>query len=174
MRKRTRARELALQFLYQLDVCGEEAMPILGDFLNEETTDAEVQKFARALVKGAWEGRESSDALITTIAKNWEIHRMAAVDRNVLRLAVYELRMPGAAPPKVVINEAIELGKKFSTQHSGKFINGILDKAKEALIASGDISPASDAADSEAGNGEAPDGVAESNAGDGVPVAEVP
>jgi transcription antitermination factor NusB len=156
MRKRTRARELALQFLYQLDVSGEESMPHLGDFLDEETKDGEVQKFARVLVQGAWEHREASDALITTIAKNWEVHRMAAIDRNVLRLAVYELRMPEAAPPKVVINEAIELGKKFSTQHSGKFINGILDKAKEALIASGELAAAS--SDGAAAEGEA-DGI---------------
>jgi N utilization substance protein B len=133
---------LALQFLYQLDVSGAEQMRELNSFLDEETKDSDVHTFATALVKGAWEGRESSDALITKIAKNWEIHRMAAVDRNVLRLAIYELRMPEAAPPKVVINEAIELGKRFSTQHSGKFINGILDKAKETMMASGEMSKA--------------------------------
>jgi transcription antitermination factor NusB len=157
MRKRTRARELALQFLYQLDVGGEEAMSGFGDFLGEETKDSDVRQFARTLLEGAWKRRAESDELIGKIAKNWEIHRMAAVDRNVLRLAIYELRMPGAAPPKVVINEAIELGKRYSTQHSGKFINGILDKAKEILIAAGEVSPAREAIDVDPENAETAD-----------------
>jgi transcription antitermination factor NusB len=155
MRKRTRGRELALQFLYQLDVSGEEALGNLQDFLGEETKDSDVRRFAEALVKGAWGRREESDALIRKIAKNWDIHRMAAVDRNVLRLAIYELRMPDAAPPKVVINEAIELGKRFSTQHSGKFINGILDKAKETMMAAGELSPARDSVEADPEGAEA-------------------
>jgi len=141
MRKRTRARELALQFLYQLDVAGDESLAGLNSFLTEETKDADVRRFAHTLVQGAWGAREASDVLIRRIAKNWDIGRMAAVDRNVLRLAIFELRMPDAAPPKVVINEAIELGKRYSTQHSGKFINGILDKAKETMIEAGELSP---------------------------------
>lgn len=173
MRKRTRARELALQFLYQLDVSGADAMVQLGDFLSEESKDADVQKFARALVKGAWERREESDVLIASIAKNWEIHRMAAVDRNVLRLAVYELRMPGAAPPKVVINEAIELGKRFSTQQSGKFINGILDKAKEALLASGELA-ADDGSEVAAGSDDVEESAGAGESDAGLPAASTP
>lgn len=155
MRKRTRARELALQFLYQLDVGGEEAMNGLNDFLDEESSDADVKRFARTLVQGAWEDRERSDELIRKIAKNWDLHRMAAVDRNVLRLAVHELRMPEAAPPKVVINEAIELGKRFSTQHSGKFVNGILDKAKEMMMAAGELAAGGEGEAADSPEGEA-------------------
>lgn len=133
MRKRTRARELALQFLYQVDVGGEDTLLQINDFLTNETKDRDVQRFAVELIQGTWKTRNESDNLIKKIARNWDIHRMAVIDRNILRMAVYEMQMGRGTPPKVVINEAIELGKRFSTQHSGKFINGILDRVKEAF-----------------------------------------
>lgn len=133
MRKRTRARELALQFLYQVDLCGEDTLAQANDFLTNETKDHDVLRFAGELVRGTWEYRNTADELIRNIAKNWDIGRMAVLDRNILRMAVFEMRTGRGTPPKVVINEAIELGKRFSTQHSGKFINGILDRAKDAL-----------------------------------------
>lgn len=137
MRKRTRARELALQFLYQVDLCGEDTLKRINDFLMNETKDADVLRFATTLVQGAWQKREESDEIIRRIAKNWDLKRMAAIDRNILRIAIYEMMMDGAAPPKVIINEAIDLGKRFSTQQSGKFINGILDRAKAEIRTAG-------------------------------------
>lgn len=128
MKKRTRARELALQFLYQLDLRGAEFLPEAKSFVSAEERDAETTRFALKLVLGTHEHRAAIDALIGSVAQNWNIARMAVVDRNVLRLATYELLHCPEVPPKVAVNEAIELGKRYSTQNSGAFINGILDK----------------------------------------------
>lgn len=132
MKKRTRARELALQALYQLDLQGEDFAPEIAGFLNDEETDAETVEFALALVRGVALEREELDARISAVAQNWDISRMAVIDRNVLRMATYELLFLEEIPPKVSINEAIELGKRFSTKNSGAFINGILDRIKSA------------------------------------------
>ena len=129
MKRRTRARELALQVLYQFDLRGDE-VDIEG-FLKSEESDRTAAEFAGALVRGALEHRDEIDDHIRSVAQNWEISRMAMVDRNVLRLATFELLFRDDIPPKVSINEAIELGKRFSTQNSGGFINGVLDKVKD-------------------------------------------
>ncbi len=148
MRKRTRSRELALQFLYQVDLCGEDpTMAGLDAFLGTESKETDVRRFAAELVRGTWGNRTEIDGLIRKIAKNWDLHRMAVIDRNVLRMAIHELQLPDAAPPKVVINEAIELAKRYSTQHSGKFVNGILDRAKEILLGEAPTTPKSDDAE---------------------------
>jgi transcription antitermination factor NusB len=131
MKKRTRARELALQFLYQLDLRGPELLGEAAQFLRAEETDKTTREFAAALVNGVAEHRSDLDKEIRSVAQNWEITRMAVIDRNVLRMAAWELYHCPDIPPKVAINEAIELGKRFSTQNSGKFINGILDKIKD-------------------------------------------
>ncbi len=128
MKKRTRARELALQFLYQLDLRGESLYPEAREFIAAEERDAETTRFALRLVQGTHENRADIDQMVQAVAQNWNISRMAVVDRNVLRLATYELIHCPDVPPKVAINEAIELGKRYSTQNSGAFINGILDK----------------------------------------------
>lgn len=130
MKKRTRGRELALQFLYQVDLRGGEHLDAAEDFIRGEETDGEARSFALRLVQGTWGDREAIDRVIQEVAQNWDIARMAVVDRNVLRVATYELISCHDIPPKVAINEAIELGKRFSTQNSGAFINGILDKIK--------------------------------------------
>ena len=130
MKKRTRARELALQFLYQVDLLGPAKMEDLQDFLRDEERDGETVRFARRLVEGTREVQPELDEEIQRVAQNWQIGRMAVVDRNVLRLATYELLACDDIPPKVAINEAIELGKRYSTANSGAFINGILDKIK--------------------------------------------
>lgn len=131
MRKRTRAREIALQMLYQADVRGAEAVEQLDAFLHEEAPgEDDVQAFARTLVEGTLAKRDEIDAIISEAAQNWHIRRMAVVDRNVLRMAVYEMVYAGDIPAKVSINEAIEIGKRYSTQHSGSFINGILDRIR--------------------------------------------
>ena len=131
MKKRTRARELALQFLYQVDLRGRQILPEARDFFRTEEEDKTARDFAVQLVDGVIEHADEIDAVIKDVAENWEIARMAVIDRNVLRMATYELLHCADIPPKVAINEAIELGKRFSTQNSGKFINGVLDKIKE-------------------------------------------
>lgn len=128
MKKRTRARELALQFLYQLDLRGDALYAEAREFVAAEERDAETTRFALRLVQGTFENKAGIDQMIQGVAQNWNISRMAVVDRNVLRLATYELVHCPDVPPKVAINEAIELGKRYSTQNSGAFINGILDK----------------------------------------------
>lgn len=131
MRKRTRARELALQLLYQLDARGDDAWDLVDPLLQREEPGADdVHEFARELVRGAMDKRDEIDVLLKDAAQNWQLHRMALVDRNILRMAVFEMMNLEAVPAKVTINEAIELGKKFSTKQSGSFINGILDRIR--------------------------------------------
>jgi len=127
LKKRTRARELALQFLYQNDLVSN-PVEESDDFLRSEERDVETRRFAKRLIVGTLEHRAEIDEMIQGVAQNWNISRMAVVDRNVLRLATHELLHCTDIPPKVAINEAIEIGKRYSTQNSGAFINGILDK----------------------------------------------
>ncbi len=145
MKKRTRARELALQFLYQVDIV-ERPVAELDGFLRDEERDAQTRKFAKRIVEGTLAAREEIDEVIQGVAQNWNISRMAVVDRNVLRLATFELLKCEDIPPKVAINEAIEIGKRFSTQNSGAFINGILDRIMNRSIqeAQADSAPATD------------------------------
>ena len=131
MRKRTRSRELALQMLYQLDAHDEQAAALMDEFLEREEPDnADVQAFTRELVNGTLEARTEIDGLLTEAAENWRIDRMALVDRNIMRMAIFEMLHLDTVPAKVTINEAIELGKRFSTKQSGSFINGILDRIR--------------------------------------------
>lgn len=130
MRKRTRARELALQALYQLDIRGVEVLDDVGRFLGQRESEPEVRDFARRLIDGCWQHRDRLDATIGEVAENWEVRRMAVVDRNVLRLASFELLFLDDVPPKVAINEAIDLAKRYSTADSGAFVNGILDRIR--------------------------------------------
>ena len=145
MRRRTKARELALQFLYQFDLRGESVRDDFAEFLDASSKDEEVNEFARRLVAGTIEMRPEIDVTLTKVARNWDLRRMAAIDRNILRMAIYELLHCTDIPPKVSINEAIDLGKKFSTQNSGAFINGILDRIKNEYVQRAKV-PASDVA----------------------------
>ncbi len=130
MRKRTKAREFALQILYQIDITREDPKACLDDFWKsrKDEAEAEVKEFAEKIVFGTIERKEDIDKVISEAAQNWEIGRMAVVDRNILRLTTYELLYRDDIPPKVSINEAIEIAKKYGDQDSGKFVNGILDK----------------------------------------------
>lgn len=134
LRKRTRAREAALQALYQADVLGAESLDGLDAtlkwLLDPAETDPSVIEFARALVTGCWEHRAELDRRIRAIAEHWELDRMAIVDRNILRMGAYELLFSSDVPPKVAINEAIDLAKRYSTADSGAFVNGILDRIR--------------------------------------------
>ncbi len=138
IKKRTRARELCLQYLYQVDLLGDEILDDLDEFLRGEETDRDTRSYAREMILTTSKERAKIDGEIQAVAQNWEIHRMAVIDRNVLRLATYELLLRDDIPPKVAINEAIELGKRFSTSNSGSFINGILDKIKSKRQAQAD------------------------------------
>jgi N utilization substance protein B len=100
----------------------------MREFWRERVCPEEVQAFANRLVNGTMEHRQELDATITRSADNWELHRMAVIDRNILRLGTYELVFEAEVPAKVVINEAVELAKKYGDVESGKFVNGILDK----------------------------------------------
>jgi len=134
MRKRTLSRELALQVLYQIDITSDDYEISLNNFWvgYEEKTkvEEEIKSFSNDLVKGIISNLETIDKKIMQYAVNWELHRMAVVDRNILRLGCYELMYREDVPSKVSINEAIELAKKYSGLEAGKFINGILDKIK--------------------------------------------
>jgi N utilization substance protein B len=133
MRKRSQAREFALQILYQLDITRDNIDKTLASFWQMEANAAcgeEVRLFAEELVKGVSEHRAVLDEKIARYATNWELDRMAVVDRNILRLSAYEIVDRQDIPPKVSINEAVELAKKYSGIQASKFVNGILDKIK--------------------------------------------
>jgi transcription antitermination protein NusB len=130
MGSRTKARETALQALYQLDTGGGSGQEVLSGHF--DPLDAETRKFAEELVRGVQGERASIDLIIERTSTNWKIDRMARVDRNILRLAIYELLRREDVPVKVTLNEAIELGKKFGSEESSAFVNGILDKVAHA------------------------------------------
>ena len=128
MAKRSKAREVALQVLYQDDVNPEEELADRAEFINSRLRDDhELIAFARSLIDGVRRNRSELDMLLAQTADNWSLERMAATDRNVMRLGAFEIiytQTPGA----VAINEAVELAKRFGTAQSAQFVNGILDK----------------------------------------------
>jgi N utilization substance protein B len=159
MGTRREARERAVQFLFQYDLNPPENLEAALDqfWVSQQTAalaeekgpatwgekielplptaeESAVRLFAEPLIRGVIEHRNEIDEHIKKHAKNWELHRMAAVDRNVLRLAIYEMLHREDIPPVVSINEGVDIAKKFSTQDSGKFVNGILDKIKGELL----------------------------------------
>jgi len=131
--KRTRARELAMQGLYQLDVQGSDLLERLYGFFIENTSDDLVRKLASEWTRGTWENLAQCDELIAGSTIKWQLSRLSPVDKSILRLAVYQLKFSPDMPGKVVINEAIELAKKFSTDKSPAFINGVLDAVLKKL-----------------------------------------
>ena len=131
MGRRRRARELALQLLYELDVRGEaEPGAIAEAFWARQAVPEEVRAFADILVRGAKLHQGKIDELIGRFAERWDLDRMAVVDRNILRAGVFELLWRTETPPKVVINEALDIARKFSTEESTRFINGMLDRVR--------------------------------------------
>ncbi|MDA8387592.1 MAG: transcription antitermination factor NusB [Nitrospiraceae bacterium] len=135
--KRRKAREYALQMLFQLDFNAEApGESFFASFWQPLDEPASVRAFAERIVQGAVLHKEQIDSVIRRYAEHWLPERMAMVDRNILRVAAYELLYEKDTPPAVVINEALEIAKKFSMKESSAFINGILDKiAKSAGIA---------------------------------------
>ena len=127
MNLRHKARELALQVLFQWDI-HRGAPGWLEGFWEEHATSPDCRQFAQSLVDGVIGGVAELDALIGRYAENWTVSRMACIDRNVLRMAVYELRNLPDVPARVTLNEAIDIVKRFGDEQSGAFVNGILDR----------------------------------------------
>lgn len=128
MRKRSKARESALQILYQIDVTGDPVDAVLNQYWHTRNRNPEVVDFANEIVKGTTEHLSEIDAIISQHSENWEISKMPIIDRNILRFAIYEILYMDDIPPRVTIDEAIDLANNFGTPNSGKFINGVLDK----------------------------------------------
>jgi len=127
--RRRQAREFALQILYQRDAGGEQLETSIASFWESQgVAQPDIRTFAEELVRGAERHRESIDVRILAAAEHRDPTRMAAIDRTILRLAIFELLHRDDIPPKVSINEYIEIAKKFSTEDSGAFVNGILDR----------------------------------------------
>ena len=127
MGDRRHARELALQILYQGDVNQESA----GDpeaFWEGRPAPPDVRLFAETLFRGVWSRRDEIDAILQRYAEHWSVARMPAVDRNILRCAVYEFLYMNDIPARATINEAIELAKRYGSEKSGAFVNGVLDR----------------------------------------------
>jgi len=136
MLKKRKTRELAMQVLYLWDSHGQRDVEEARQVVSEGTADADVRQFALDMAGGAWEQREAIDKWVERLAPQWPPRRQPAVDRNLIRCAVWELTNTDT-PPKVVLDEAIELAKQFSTEQSPAFVNGVLDavlKEHQALI----------------------------------------
>jgi N utilization substance protein B len=127
MHQRRKAREIALQVLYELDVLNITVNEAVWLFWNNFDAPEESKKFSTLLIEGTWDKREEIDSLISSCSENWSLARMSRVDRNILRMAVYELLHCPDIPPKVTLNEAIDIAKLYGSENSGSFINGILD-----------------------------------------------
>lgn len=141
MPSRHKARELALQMLFQWDVGRHPPLEVISTFLAPRKLDPETVEFARALFEGAVNHVDAIDSLARTHSAHWRLERMAAVDRNVIRLALYELCHVPENPPAVVINEALELARRFSTADSVEFVNGVLEGVRKALPSHSPLAP---------------------------------
>jgi N utilization substance protein B len=137
MGTRRQARELAMQALFYMDMQNDASLQMLESFCENFQPPKKVHPFFMALVNGVLENRREIDNLIERYSKNWKLNRMSGVDRNVMRIAVYELLCCEDIPPKVSINEAVDVGKKFGSEESGAFINGIMDSIRDALVKEG-------------------------------------
>ena len=130
---RRSARECALQMLYQMDIGKQACEEVLESFWKMNEHSSRIREFAIHLFEGCAARLKEIDKLIQSRAENWRLTRMAAVDRNILRLAVFELLSDDSTPDTVVINEALEIAKKYSTQESAQFVNGILDNIRKDI-----------------------------------------
>ena len=138
MRRRTLAREHALKILYQFDICKRPLEAVLADYWKSDDTkdikDEEITGYAATLAKGVCANLKAIDEKISDYATNWQLKRMAVIDRNVMRIGLFELKYSTDIPPKVAINESVELAKKYGDLESSKFVNGILDKIHKKEI----------------------------------------
>jgi len=138
MGRRRNSRVLALQLMYQCDTGHRPLRETLHDFWESRgMPEAETRRFAEELVEGVLEHLGEIDGMIESHSEHWDPQRMAVVDRNILRLAIYEILHRADIPPKVSINEYVDIAKKYSTAESGAFVNGILDRAFRDAVAGG-------------------------------------
>ncbi|MBI4495882.1 MAG: transcription antitermination factor NusB [Deltaproteobacteria bacterium] len=133
MSSRRKAREIALQVLYQLDIGRGETREVLDQHWEHFHPSPRIREFCQRLIEGVFRDRERIDQLIEENSEHWTLKRMSAVDRNILRFATFELLRCPDIPFKATLNEAIELAKKYGTEDSGAFINGILDRIHSLL-----------------------------------------
>lgn len=133
MGSRRKGRELALQALYQLDITSDASEAALQRVLAESGTGEQTRVFARRLVEGVLPRREEIDGLIAEAAEHWGLDRLSRVDLNVMRVAIYELTTPPGLAVEIAINEAIEVARKFGSQESATFVNGVLDHVAQRL-----------------------------------------
>lgn len=133
MTKRRSAREWVVQFLFQNDFNPGNIDPALQEFWEGTRADPKSRSFAEDLIRGVLARIKEIDSLMQSYAEHWEIKRMNAVDRNVIRLALFEMLHRPDIPPVVSINEAVDIAKSFSSLESGKFVNGILDRALQDI-----------------------------------------
>lgn len=131
---RRRSREVAVKLLYQWDITGQDIMELVETYRAGADAPITIDPFCLELLAGTVEHREAIDAEISRWSAHWSLERMSAVDRNVLRLAVYELLFRLDIPPKATVNEAIEIAKRFSTADSAAFVNGILDQVLKTRL----------------------------------------
>ena len=134
MGKRRRSREFALQVLYQLEITKQGALQAMVQLRENFSPEEGEDEFAKRIVLGVTEHRQEIDRLIEERSENWRLNRMTIIDRNILRIAIFELSYCDDIPPKVTLNEAIDLGKRYGTEESGSFINGILDRIQNEVI----------------------------------------
>ena len=137
MGKRREGREAAVQFLFQDDLNKAEPPSVpeaLGEFWKLRESAPKTRAFATELIQGVLENHDAIDERIKRVTANYELHRIAPVDRNILRVAIYEMLYTSEVPPVVCINEAIEIAKRFGSEDSGRFVNGILDRLKEEVV----------------------------------------
>jgi len=133
MKNRRKARELAMQALFYMDMSQNDSKEAIKLLCENFVTSKRNLPFFLELINGVIKAMSEIDSIIERFSSNWKISRMSIVDRNIMRLAVYEMLFCGDIPSKVSINEAIDIGKKFGTKESGAFINGILDSIRIAL-----------------------------------------
>lgn len=124
---------MALQILFQVDITRDRPEEVLKRFWQDRVAPPRVRRFVETLTLGSLRHQEEIDAIISTAAEHWRLERMATVDRNLLRLAIYEMRYQTETPPAVVIDEAIEVARKYGSEDSAPFINGILDAARRLV-----------------------------------------
>jgi N utilization substance protein B len=132
--KRRKSREFALQVLYQLEITKQGALQAMVQLRENFSPEEGEDEFAKRIVLGVMEHRQEIDRLIKERSENWRLDRMTIIDRNILRIAIFELLYCGDIPPKVTLNEAIDLGKRYGSEESGSFINGILDRIQNEVI----------------------------------------
>jgi N utilization substance protein B len=131
---RTKSREFAMQMLFQWDMSQQEPAKLEAKFWRAAKAADSTRAFANRLFEGAVKDSKAIDELIVKQAENWRLERLAVIDRAILRLAIYELRTTDT-PPKVILNEAVDLAKKFSSEEAGAFVNGILDAVHKGIAA---------------------------------------